>query len=166
MDGEYSQWYVSDHAIVGEANGYHDLHIGSAKRGRLQRHGASGGDGESKTKRGSRSVIGLCESIDEHVDNERNFVAKSSGWNVGTVGYNASDGNDFGQQRFRYDSRRDVSVYLYDHGRLQRHRSGDCTAMCRLCKTKCWPRCGGGMSANEHGEIDGSYSGWYVGTDW
>ena len=96
MDSRNGEWYGSNHAIVGETNGNNDLYLGSAKRGRLQRHGASGGDGESQAKRRSRPDVGLCEPIDKHVDNERDLVAKSSGRNVGTIGHNASGSDDFG----------------------------------------------------------------------
>ena len=96
MDSRNGQWHGSNHAIVGETNGNNDVHLGSAKCGRLQRHGPSGGDGESQTKRRSRPDVGVCEPIDEHVDNEHDLVAKSSGRNVGTIGHNASGSDDFG----------------------------------------------------------------------
>ena len=96
MDNRHSQWYGSDHAIVGETNGNNDLYLGSAKCGRLQRHGASSSDSQSKTKRRSRPDVGLCEPIDEYVDNEHDLVAKSSGRNVGTVGNYSSSSDDFG----------------------------------------------------------------------
>ena len=118
VDVEYSEWHGSNHAIVGETYLNNDVYFGSAKRGRLQRHSASGGDGECQTKCGSRPGVGLCESIDEHVDNERDLVAKSSGGNVGTVGHYASGSDDFGQQCIRHDGCRDVSVYLYHSGGL------------------------------------------------
>ena len=115
MDSRYSQWHGSDHAIVGETNGYNDLCIGSSKRGRLQRHSASGSDGKSKAKRRSRSDVGLCESSDEYFDDEHDLVAKSSGRSVVTARYDPRIGNDFGQQRERHDDSRHVSVYIHDY---------------------------------------------------